>query len=236
MEIVGIQNGIATQEPVSINGKTATRDYYKVMLTSLSGQGKTYSFRNMNPDTTGFINIEDKPLPFKNLFKFHARPVNVASVFAAMESYANNPAINCIVIDSFSAFIELLLSYSRRERKGFDIWNLYNEEIGRFWSEVKKIRKEVFITSHYEILNIEGNPEKRVKVKGKEWEGFIEKEFTIVLYAECTYDEKNKPGYFFRLRGQGLSAKCPPAIFGEEISSIPNDSQLVMQRILDFVN
>ena len=43
-----------------------TRDYYKVLLVGQSGRGKTFSFRNMNPDTTGFINVEDKPLPFKN--------------------------------------------------------------------------------------------------------------------------------------------------------------------------
>ena len=47
------------------------RDYYKVLLVSQSGKGKTYSFRNMNPDTTGFVNVENKPLPFKNNFKFN---------------------------------------------------------------------------------------------------------------------------------------------------------------------
>ena len=53
-----------------------TRDYYKVLLVSLSGKGKTYSSRNLNPETTGFINMENKPLPFKNTFKHQKRCTN----------------------------------------------------------------------------------------------------------------------------------------------------------------
>ena len=212
------------------------RDYYKVMLVGSNGRGKTYSFRNMPEGTTGFINIEDKPLPFKNKFSFHARPVNIASIFKALEDYASNPSVEVIVIDSFSAFCELLLAQARREKKGFDIWNLYNEEIGRFFTLIKKIKKEVFITAHYEILQMEGEPEKRVHVKGKEWEGKIEKEFTIVMYAENKALDNGKFDYFYKLRGEAMSAKCPPDIFGEDVSVIKNDCYEIYQKILEFVS
>jgi hypothetical protein len=39
------------------------REAYKIAIVSSSGRGKTYSFRNLDPATTGFINIENKPLP-----------------------------------------------------------------------------------------------------------------------------------------------------------------------------
>lgn len=234
-EVINNQHVAAFEEIVG-QVKNLSRDYYKIIITGQNGNGKTYSFRRMNRSTTGFINIEDKPLPFKDQFKYHARPVNIASVMAAIDQYANNPEITCIVIESFSAYIDMLLAHARACRSNYEVWNLYNEEIGRFFTKVKKIKKEVLITAHYEMLNIEGVPEKRVKVKGKEWEGFIEKEVTIVLYADSHYDEHNKPHYLFRLRGQGLSAKCPPAIFGEEVDNIPNDSQFIIERILDFVN
>lgn len=214
---------------------STNRDYYKVLIIGAAGKGKTYSFRNMEETTTGFINIENKPLPFKAKFNFHARPVNVASVYKALEDYANNPLVDVIVIDSFSAFVELLLAQCRRDKKGFDVWNLYNEEIGRFLTEIKKIRKEVFITAHYEILNIEGSPEKRVKVKGKEWEGLVEREFALVMYADAKYIDE-KPVYSFKLDGEGLSAKFPPDIFGEDIRVISNDCKMVFNKILDFVS
>lgn len=142
------------------------RDYYKVLLVGSSGKGKTSSFRNMNPETTGFINIENKPLPFKNKFKYHSRPTTVNDTKTILKSYAENKDIDVIVIDSFSEYVELLLAECRNTKKGFDIWNLYNEEIGKFLKFINSIQKEVFITGHYEILGIEGNQEKRLKVKG----------------------------------------------------------------------
>ena len=45
----------------------------------------------MNPDTTGFINVEDKPLPFKNNFKFHARPLNTIQTKTSLKEFAENP-------------------------------------------------------------------------------------------------------------------------------------------------
>ena len=211
------------------------RDYYKVLLVGQSGRGKTYSFRNMNPDTTGFINIEDKPLPFKNKFKHHARPKTVAEVKTALKTFAEDTTITCIVIDSFSAYVDTLLSECRATKKGFDIWNLYNEEIGKFLIFVKSIEKEVFINAHYEILGIEGNQEKRTKVKGKEWEGIIEKEFTIVLYADSKFNDKGVPEYFFNAVQEGASAKCPPDLLGQGVVKIENDSNLIFNKIQEFV-
>lgn len=144
-----------------------SKDFYKILLVGASGKGKTYSFRDLDPDTTGFINVEDKPLPFKNNFKYHKRMTNYGEVFSTLVEFANNPEIKTIVVDSFSAFVDLVLLEARKTKKGFDIWNMYNEEIGKFNMLIKRIQKEVFVTAHYEILNLEGDAEKRVKVKGE---------------------------------------------------------------------
>jgi hypothetical protein len=210
------------------------RDYYQVLITAQSGKGKTYSMRNMNPTTTGFINIENKPLPFKNNFKYHKRISDINEVSATLVEYYKNPEINCIIIDSLSAFLDLLLERARATYKGFDIWNHYNTEVGKFLSLIKKSNKEVFVTSHYEVLGIEGNQEKRTKAKGKEWEGLIEKEFTIVMYGDNKFNEDGKPDYFFNLTQEGTSAKCPPEIFGIDVQRIPNDCSIVLDKILEF--
>lgn len=211
------------------------RDYYKIFIVSQSGKGKTYSFRNMNPDTTGFLNVEDKPLPFKNKFKYHVRCKNTMEVKKALKDFAENPEITSIVVDSFSAYVELLLGESRVGKKGFDVWNAYNEGIGALLGYIKSIQKEVFITGHYEILGIEGNQEKRIKVKGKEFEGLVEKEFTVVLYADNKFNDKGIPEYFFVTCGEGLSAKCPPDLLGTNVNKFPNDCAEVMKKIEEFV-
>lgn len=210
------------------------RDYYKILLVGQSGNGKTYSFRDMDPNTTGFINVENKPLPFKNKFKYHKRISRYSEVLETLVEYAKNPEITSIVVDSFSAYGDLLLAEARKTKKGFDIWSMYNDEIGRFMTAMKWVPKEVFVTAHYEILNLEGAQEKRVKVKAKEWESVVEKEFTIVMFADKKFNEKGKPEYYYQLVGENMSAKCPPDIFGQDTYLIPNDGNMIFNTILNY--
>jgi hypothetical protein len=109
----------------------------------------------MNPETTGMVNCENKPLPFKNKFKHHARPTTIAEVKTALKKYADDTTIKSICLDSLSAYMDMLISECRATKKGFDIWSAYNEEIGKFLNYIKSIQKEVFITAHYEVLGIE---------------------------------------------------------------------------------
>ncbi len=198
----------------------------------------------MNPETTGFINVENKPLPFKNTFKHHFRPSgknlaeaqDLAAIEKVLIEYATNPEINCIVIDSISAYMDILMRLARRTKRGFDIFSFYNEEIDKFINLIKRIPKEVFVTGHYEILGIEGIMEKRAKVMGKQWEGVLEKEFTVVLYGTSKQRENGRPEYFFNLYEQDSSSKCPPDIFGEDVISVPNDSNVVFNQILNYLN
>ena len=112
---------------------------------------------------------------------------------------------------------------------------MYNENIALFANYIKKCEKEVFMTAHYEVLGIEGNQEKRVKVRGKEYEGQVEKDYTVVLYADNKFDDKGKPEYYYNLVQENTSAKCPPDIFGATTYKIPNDCSIVLDKILEFV-
>lgn len=212
-----------------------TRDYYKVLAISQSGKGKTYAFRNMDPEKFGLINVENKPLPFKNNFKYHERPQDHVAAFNALVKFAKDPKITAIGFDSFSAWTDMLLAYARANYKGFDVWSFYNGEIGRFFNTLKKIEKEVYLTAHYEIIGMEGNQEKRAKVKGKEWEGVVEKEFSLVLFGDSKFEDNGTPEYFFRLVEENTSAKCPPDIFGANVHKIPNDIKLIHEKIQEFV-
>ena len=65
-------------------------------------------------------------------------------------------------------------------------------------------------------------------------EGVIERDFTIVLYGNKKFDEKGKPKYYYNLVEDGASAKCPPGIFGDDVSQIPNDCKLILDKIQEF--
>ena len=209
------------------------RDYYKILIVGPSGRGKTFSFRNMDASTTGLVHPENKPLIFEKVFKYHAKPKKFAGVMKALEDYSKNPEISCIVLESLSATLDMLLEEMRANFRGFDVWDNYNRSVTKLLNLIKSIEKEVFLTGHYEIINIEGESEKRMKTKGKEWEGVIEKEFAIVLYADSKF-ENEKPKYFFKLAAEGTSAKCPPGIFGEDVYKIPNDSNEVLKKVIQF--
>ena len=213
---------------------TQTREYYKVLLVSASGKGKTFSFRDVDPATFGFINIENKPLPFKNQFKYHSKPESRVDAYNKIVEYAKNPEVTAIGIDSFSAYTDMVMAEARLNYKGYDIFNFYNEQIAKFFDLIKRIKKEVVLTAHYEILGMEGAMEKRVKVKGKEWEGVVEKEFTIVLYGDNKFKEDGQPEYFFRTVEEGTSAKCPPDIFKGKMK-IDNNVKMILDSIHEFV-
>ena len=143
------------------------KDYYQVLLIGASGKGKTYSFRNMNPLTTAFINIENKPLPFKNEFKYYSKPTTTAEVKAIITRCNEIAEIDCVVVDSMSAYFDMLLAEARATKKNFDVWNLYNEEIGKFCKILQRLNKHSLISAHYEwIQDEDGARERRLKVKG----------------------------------------------------------------------
>jgi ABC-type oligopeptide transport system ATPase subunit len=213
------------------------RDFYKILIVGSSGKGKSFTFRTLNPKTTGFINAENKPLPFKNDFEHETKCTTLSHVKKALKEYAEDTKIETIVFDSLSSYMDMLLKEARDTKKGFDIWNHYNEEIGKLLHFIKSIQKEIFITAHYEWVQDEGGAkERRAKVKGKEWEGTVEKEFTMVLYAGSKFNHSTKkPEYFLNLYEEDSSAKCPPGIFDIDTLSIPNDGQFIINKILDFV-
>jgi len=212
------------------------REAYKIAIVSASGRGKTYSFRNMDPNTTGFINLENKPLPFKNTFKHYCKPNDWRDAKEKLIEYAKNPEIKTIIFESFSEYAQSVLRTAMKTKRNFDIWNMYNEEIGQILFLIKKCPKDILLTAHYEwVESPEGAVEKRILVKGKEWKGVIEKEFTITLYADVKISD-NKKDYHFKLNSDGTdSAKCPPMLF-ENQDTITNDCKLVIDEINNVLN
>lgn len=209
-------------------------DFYKILILGNSGKGKTFGSRTLDPASTAFVNIENKPLPFKNNFKYIFKPKTVKEIDDTLALIAQQAVVKTIVYDSFSAFVDMLLAECRAKYKNFDIWNNYNDGIAKMLNIIKSIDKEIIVIAHYETLNVEGDQEKRAKVKGKEWEGLIEKEFTIVLYADRNKDDKGVVQAWLDLSLDASSSKCPPDIFGPGVHRIENDYNFLVQTIQKF--
>ena len=207
---------------------------YQFLLIGMPGRGKTMAMRNMSTKTTGYVNMESKPLPFINKFEHYSTPNNWQECYQKLIEYAKDATIEVVVLDSFSAYVDSLLKTARDTKKGFDIWNYYNEEIGKLQYIIKKYPKHIVVLGHYEwVESEEGAVEKRLAIKGKEWKGMLEKDYTIVHYSDvAVVDGKRK--YFITLNSDGKSsAKTPPMFLEENEEKIVNDYNLFIERVND---
>jgi hypothetical protein len=208
---------------------------YQIAIVGQSGKGKTMAFRNMNPDTCGFINMERKPLPFVNRFKHYAQPNNWQECYQTLIEYAKNKEITEVVIDSFSAYIDSLLKTARETKKNYDVWNMYNEEIGKLLYIIQNYNKDVLMTAH--SANVEtdlGIEERRIAVKGNEWnKAGIESKFTIVLFTDVKLDPvSSKRDYILEFNSDGrTSAKTPPMFTDDGEEFMQNDASEFLQRV-----
>lgn len=211
---------------------------YQFALVGMSGRGKTMAFRNMDPETTGYINMENKPMPFLNKFKHYSTPNNWQECYQKIIEYAKDSSIKVVIVDSFSAYIDSVLKTARDTKRGFDIWNYYNEEIGKFLYVIQNIRKHIIVTAHYEWVETdEGAIEKRIMVKGKEWKGMVESKFTIVHYADMKVEDKKRK-YFITLNSDGKSsAKTPPMFLdSEDQDQMENDYNTFIVKVNKILN
>jgi len=209
------------------------KEYFKVLLVGRSGTGKTYTAKTFS-ENTAIVNAENKPLPFKNKFKYHSRPTTYKEAYDAIIEAAKNSDVEAIYIDSFSAILEFALLEARKTKKGFDIWNHYNESISKLIELIKKVPKHVFVSAHYEVIeNVDGNNEKVVKSKGKEWRGQIEREFAVVLFSDSKANDKGKPEYWYNTFAEGTTAKSPPDLFEGELK-VANDGKFLLDKIREF--
>ena len=126
---------------------------YQFLVVGMPGKGKTMSFRNMNPKTTGYINMEGKPLPFVNQFEHYSMPSTWQEAYQKLIEYAKDDSITEVVLDSFSAYVDSLAQYARDNRSGFEIWNLYNKEIGLLLFMINRYPKDIIISAHYEWVS-----------------------------------------------------------------------------------
>lgn len=229
------------------------------LLTMIVGNpstGKTTSLRKLG-DKTIILNYERKELPFlsRGIVNFPMGPKPAVPATqgkkgsAAMSSLdytnhildnlRNSEKFQIVIIDSFSAFTDMLLAECKAKYKGFDVFNHYNSGVYEFFQKLKTLEnKFVFVISHVEYLqDADGNSVVRAKTKGNEWSGCLEKEATCVFYSRYL---KKSTGhgvvYQFVTNSDGyLPGKTPLGMFdADKELYIPNDLAAVIERFKDY--
>lgn len=204
-----------------------------ILIEGPSGRGKSSSFRNLPPNESLIINAERKALPFRGASKFRQeRPKNLKELFDILNKYKTSKKLKVLVVDSLSAVADMIDHEMGIIYSGYDIWRKYGEKLYEMFKILKEYNDNgiyVILTGHDETISGDNGemPQKRLKIKGKQWEGIVEKEFDIVLWANVTVIDETNVKYTFKTQTNGIiPAKSPAGMLPLEID---NDVQLVIE-------
>ena len=203
-----------------------------VLIMGRSGSGKSASLRNIK-ETTFVINVNKKPLPFKNNENLKIMNCDEYLKIKGALKAAYEKGIKIAVIDDAGYLMTSKFMAGHRQAKGNSQFDLYNEIADNFYSLIKFIADElpadmiVYVTMHEEKNDM---GESKPKTIGKLLDDkvCVEGMFTIVLHA-MKLDGK----YVFATNTDGLDVtKSPIGMF--EDTYISNDCDLVTNKIREY--
>ena len=207
-----------------------------------SGAGKTTSLRNLDPQTTYYIDCDKKGLNWKgwrkqysaegnppNYFKTD-NPSTVQNLLKKLNEQENMRKFNVAVIDTING---IMVAEEMRNAKvqGYGKWTdlaTYIYDIIDF-SLLMREDITVIILAHSETISDDnGYLFTRIKTNGRKLDRIVlESKLTTVLLAECK-DGK----YVFRTHADKSTVKTPLGAFEED--EIPNDITTVIAALEEY--
>jgi len=197
-----------------------------VLILGESGSGKSASMRNFTPDQLGIINVNAKPLPFRNKFKPFC-----SDDYQVIAEVMRKAKTKSIVIDDCQY---LMVNEFMRGAK-IKNYDKFTDIALNFWA---LIRTAVYETSEDVIVYFLGhidrdkNGNEKLKTVGKLMDEKITTEglFTIVLKTLVQDGH-----YYFTTQTNGMdTVKSPMGMF--ESFQIDNDLKMVDDTIRAYYN
>ena len=199
-----------------------------VLIIGKSGTGKSASMRNFKKEEIDVINVESKPLPFRNDFET-LNSDNYKDIARAIK----NSKKNVVVVDDAGYLLTNNFMRGHASQGGGNaMFNFYNQLADDFWKLItfcKSLDKDkiVYIVMH-EQKNDFGDIKPKSIGKLLDEKVTIEGMFTIVLRS--VYHDG---GYYFRTHTDGFDvAKSPINMFTED--EVANDLKLVDATIREY--
>lgn len=219
-----------------------------VFILGNSGTGKSRSIKTLPMEETLVINVNNKPLPFKNSYtKLDSKTktgniisIDNAETIMKMITQTINLGMkfNYIIIDDFNYLMSNEFFYRAKE-KGYEKFT----EIGKkMFDLLNFIRNNipnnviVFLLAHTEIITTQDGIMTKIKTIGKllDEKYTLEGLATIILGTLVRKDASaNKLEYYFVTQNDGTNTlKSPEEMFDE--LEIPNDLGYVATKIKEY--
>lgn len=211
-----------------------------ICIMGESGSGKTTSMRNLNPDTTLYIDCDKKGLSWKGWKSvFNAENKNylrtdfpqvVLSALKKVEEQENYKHIEAIVVDTLNGLM-VADEMRRTKEKGYDKWQDLAQSIYDLVDYSLTMREGVTVifTAHTQTDHDEGGYLfTRIKTSGRKLDKItLESKFSTVLLSKCV-DGK----YMFETQANFSTAKSPMGAFEEK--EVENDITKIIKALEEF--
>ena len=205
-----------------------------------SGSGKTTSMRNLDPNTTFYIDCDKKGLSWRgwreqyNAEKGNYKKVDdqslVLQIFKFINSGSKYSHIKIVVVDTLNG-IMVADEMRRMKEKGYDKWQDLAMAVYDIIDTALTMRDDltvIFLVHSQTDRDDSGYMFTRMKTSGKKLDKIVlESKLTTVLLAECKDGE-----YVFHTHSDKSTAKTPMGAFEQD--EIPNDIAEVLKILEEF--
>ena len=199
-----------------------------VLILGESGSGKSYSLKNLDPNTVGVFNVSNKPLPFKNGKNFRQYKGAAASYGNIYKAFSN-PTLKRYVIDDAN-YLMTFEEFGRSKETGYA---KFTEMATHFYSMVQAAIAMPYDVITYFMMHVESGEDGKIRAKttGKMISDklVLEGLFSIVLLTQV--DGSDRRHYFVTQTDGYTTAKSPEEMFDIEI---PNDLNFVDKTIREY--
>ena len=207
------------------------------LVVSKSGRGKTTAARFLPPDSTHYINVLGKALPFSSGVLYRdGENMTITSessaIRRAMKEASANEDCKYLVIDD-AQYVMAIEFMDKAMQKGYDKFTIMARNFWDIMLMSLSLRSDlkVFILTHEDDSSV---GVRKMKTLGKLLDEKMTPEglSSIVLYGEVEMMEAKKRRYFFSTQTDGVTnAKSPLGMFPTEI---PNDLMLIANRLDEY--
>ena len=205
-----------------------------------SGSGKTTSMRELDPESTFYIDCDKKGLSWKgwkNQYSFDKHNYmatdqigTVAQLLEKISSQENMKHIKVVVIDTLNGLM-VADEVRRMKEKGFDKWQDLAQCVWELLDSLYTFRDDltIIVVCHSQTQKEDdGYTFTRIKTSGKKLDKLsIETKLTTVLYAVAKDGE-----YVFKTHADNSTCKTPLGAF--EADEIPNNIVDVLKALEEY--
>lgn len=211
-----------------------------IAIMGESGSGKTTSMRNLPPESTMYIDADQKGLSWRGWRtayntenRNYVRTSNkdmILSLFQRIDKDVDFANVKTVIVDTING-IMVDDEMSRMKEKGYDKWADLAFAVYGLITYALKMRDDltiIFLAHAQAERDDNGNMWTHIKTSGKKLDKIVlESKFTTVLYSKCI-DGK----HVFETHANNSTAKTPLGAFEE--TTIDNDIVEVLKRLEEF--